>query len=114
MDRNDWIKERRREAEERYDTLWAPLYDEKWGVYSNAMHQQFLQKFLRLLPQPSTILDAACGAGRYMPMLLDKGHAVVGIDQAQGMLARARAKFPTVHMEKMGLQEMSYSDRQIS
>jgi 2-polyprenyl-3-methyl-5-hydroxy-6-metoxy-1,4-benzoquinol methylase len=110
MDRNDWIKERRREAEERYDTLWAPLYDEKWGVYSNATHQQFLQKFLRLLPQPSTILDAACGAGRYMPMLLDKGHAVVGIDQAQGMLARARAKFPTVHMEKMGLQEMSYSE----
>ena len=110
MDRNDWIKEQRREAEERYDTLWAPLYDEKWGVYSNATHQQFLQKFLRLLPQPSTILDAACGAGRYMPMLLDKGHAVVGIDQAQGMLARARAKFPTVHMEKMGLQEMGYSE----
>lgn len=110
MDRNDWIKERRREAEERYDTLWAPLYDEKWGVYSNATHQQFLQKFLHLLPQPGTILDAACGAGRYMPMLLDKGHAVVGIDQAQGMLARARAKFPIVHMEKMGLQEMSYSE----
>lgn len=110
MDRNDWIKERRREAEERYDTLWAPLYDEKWGVYSNATHQQFLQKFLHLLPQPGTILDAACGAGRYMPMLLEKGHTVVGIDQAQGMLARAKAKFPTVHMEKMGLQEMIYSE----
>jgi cyclopropane fatty-acyl-phospholipid synthase-like methyltransferase len=110
MDRNDWIKERRREAEERYDTLWAPLYDEKWGVYSNATHQQFIQKFLRLLPQPSTILDAACGAGRYMSMLLEKGHTVVGIDQAQGMLAQAKAKFPTVHMEKMGLQEMIYSE----
>jgi cyclopropane fatty-acyl-phospholipid synthase-like methyltransferase len=109
MNRNDWIKERRREAEERYDTRWAPLYDEKWGVYSNDTHQQFIQKFLRLLPQPSTILDAACGAGRYMPMLLEKGHTVVGIDQAQGMLARVRAKFPTVHTEKMGLQEMNYS-----
>lgn len=108
MDRNDWIKEWRREAEERYDTLWAPLYDEKWGVYSNATHQQFIQKFLRLLPQPKTILDAACGAGRYMSMLLEKGHTVVGIDQAQGMLAQAKAKLPTVHMEKMGLQEMNY------
>lgn len=109
MDRNDWIKEQRREAEERYDTLWAPLYNEKWGVYSNATHQQFIQKFLRLLPGPSTILDAACGAGRYMSMLLEKGHTVVGIDQAQGMLAQAKVKFPTVHVEKMGLQEMDYS-----
>jgi 2-polyprenyl-3-methyl-5-hydroxy-6-metoxy-1,4-benzoquinol methylase len=110
MDRNDWIKERRREAEERYDTLWAPLYEEKWGVYSNATHQQFIQKFLRLLPQHSTILDAACGAGRYMPMLLEKGHTILGIDQAQGMLDQAKAKFPTVHMEKTGLQELNYSE----
>jgi hypothetical protein len=55
MNRSDWLKEKRREAEERYDTLWAPLYGEKWGVYSNATHQQFIQKFLSLLPQPSTI-----------------------------------------------------------
>src|SRR5512143_3251303 len=109
MDRNDWIKEQRREAEERYDILWAPLYHEKWGVYSNATHQQFIQKFLRHLEQPGTILDAACGAGRYMSMLLEKGHTVVGIVQAQGMLAQAKARFPTVPMEKTGLQEMIYA-----
>lgn len=108
MDRNDWIKEQRREAEEKYDKLWAPLYSEKWGTYSNAAHQQFLQKFLHLLPQSGTILDAACGAGRYMSMLLEEGHAVVGIDQAQGMLDRAKMKFPSIQMEKMGLQEMSF------
>jgi cyclopropane fatty-acyl-phospholipid synthase-like methyltransferase len=109
MDRNDWIKEQRREAEERYDTLWAPLYQEKWGLYSNATHQQFIQKFLGFLPGSCQVLDAACGAGRYMSMLLERGHTVIGIDQAQGMLAQARAKFPTVRMEKIGLQEMSYS-----
>ncbi len=110
MDRVDWLREKRREAEERYDTLWAPLYGEKWGVYSNATHQQFIQRFLSLLPQPGTILDAACGAGRYMPMLLEKGHSVVGIDQSQGMLSRARAKFPTVRTEKIGLQELAYRE----
>ena len=110
MDRKDWLDERQREAEERYDKLWAPLYDEKWGVYSNASHQEFIQKLLRLLPQPGTLLDAACGAGRYMPMLLKKDHTVIGIDQAQGMLTKAKTKFPTVHMEKMGLQEMSFSE----
>ena len=110
MDRSSWLQERRREAEERYDTLWAPFYDEKWGVYGNATHQQFILKFLSLLPQHSTILDAACGAGRYMSFLLEKGHTVVGIDQSQGMLSRAKARFPTVQMEKVGLQEMSYDN----
>ncbi len=109
MDRADWIRAKRREAEERYDTLWAPEYDEKWGVYSNTSHQQFIQKFLSLLPPHSTVLDAACGAGRYMPMLLEHNHTVVGIDQAQGMLARVREKFPAVQVEKIGLQEMSFA-----
>jgi ubiquinone/menaquinone biosynthesis C-methylase UbiE len=110
MDRSEWLKARRREAQERYDTLWAPRYDEEWGVYSNTTHQQFLHKFLRLLPQPSTILDAACGTGRYMALLLEQGHSVVGIDQSQGMLARAQAKFPAVRVEKVGLQEMCYQE----
>lgn len=110
MDRSDWIIEQRREAEKRYDTLWAPLYGEKWGVYSNSTHQQFIRKFLSLLPPHSTILDAACGAGRYMSMLVEKGHTVVGVDQSQGMLSRARARFPTVQIEKVGLQEMFYHE----
>jgi len=100
----------RREAEEKYDTLWAPLYSEKWGTYSNSSHQQFIQKFLSFLEPHSMILDAACGAGRYMSMLLEKGHHVFGIDQAQGMLLRAQEKFPGVQTEKVGLQEMSYRE----
>ena len=110
MDRAAWLRERQREAEERYDTLWAPLYSEKWGTYSNATHQQFLQRFLSLVPQPGTILDAACGAGRYMSMLLEKGHTVIGVDQSQGMLARAEAQFPPVRTEKMALQELAYRE----
>ena len=42
-----------------------------------------------------------------MPMLLEKGHTVVGIDQAQGLLDQAAKKFPAVELEKTGLQEMS-------
>lgn len=32
MDRSAWLKEKRRLAEERFDTLWAPIYDEDWGA----------------------------------------------------------------------------------
>ena len=110
MDRIDWLKQMRGEAEKRYDNLWAPLYGEKWGLYPNATHQQFIQKFLSLLPQHSTILDAACGAGRYFPMLLEKGHTVLGIDQSNGMLSNARVKFPDVQLEKVGLQELEYHE----
>jgi len=110
MDRISWLRERRNEAEERYSTWWAPLYDVEGGNYPNASHQQFIQKFIDLLPQNSTILDAACGTGRYMPQFAGKGYTITGIDQAQGMLARAKEKFPDVQFEKVGLQEMSFQD----
>jgi len=110
MDRISWLKERRREAEERYDTWWSPLYDVEGGNYPNASHLQFIQKFIDLLPQNSMILDAACGAGRYSPQFAGKGYTIIGIDQAQGMLTRAKEKFPDVQFEKVGLQEMSFQD----
>ena len=109
MDRMTWLKELRRDCEKQYDRE-APLYDEQGGVYSNLMHQQFIQEFLSLLSPNSRILDAACGAGRYLPFLLEKGHSILGIDQSQGMLDRARVKFPEVPFEKIGLQEMAYRE----
>lgn len=110
MDRASWLREKRREAEEGYDILWSPLYDVEGGNYPNASHQQFIQKFVDLFQQNSLILDAACGTGRYMPLILEKGHSIIGIDQAQGMLARAKEKFPEVQFEKVGLQEMSFEN----
>jgi len=111
MDRISWLRKMRRECEDRYDIVWAPLYgEEKAGLYSNLTHQEFIHEFLNLLPQRSTILDAACGAGRYLPFLLEKGHSIIGIDQSQGMLACAKAKFPNVQFEKVSLQEMVYQE----
>jgi SAM-dependent methyltransferase len=109
MDRITWLQEMRRNSEEQYDRE-SPLYDEEGGAYSNIAHQQFLQEFLDLLPQNSKVLDAPCGTGRYLPNLIEKGHSVVGIDQSQGMLERAKVKFPTVQFEKLGLQEMAYQE----
>lgn len=108
--RSEWLKEKRRETEERYDTLWAPLYGKKWGLYNNATHQKFIHELLGILPKSCSLLDAACGAGRYFPMLIDEGHTVVGIDQSLGMLSRVMAEFPSIHVEKVGLQEMRYDE----
>ena len=109
MNRITWLQEMRQGCEEQYDRE-SPLYDEEGGVYSNIAHQQFLQEFLSLLPDNSKILDAPCGTGRYLPSLLKKGHSVVGVDQSQGMLERAKAKFPIVQFVKVGLQEIAYQE----
>jgi 2-polyprenyl-3-methyl-5-hydroxy-6-metoxy-1,4-benzoquinol methylase len=109
MDRTAWLREMQRDCEQKYDKLWAPLYGAgKTGNYDNRTHLQFISQFLSLLPPKATILDAACGAGRYLPYLLEQGHSVLGIDQAQGMLDAAKEKFPGVPFEKLSLQEMNY------
>lgn len=109
MDRSAWLSSMRRECEVQYDNVWAPQYGEgKVGLYSNLTHQQFLEEFNSWLPHNSTILDAACGAGRYLPFLLSKGHTVIGIDQSKGMISQAQAKFPAIQFERIGLQEMVF------
>ena len=83
MDRTAWLRDMRRDCEEKYDKVWAPLYGEgKTGLYDNTTHLQFIHEFLNLLPEQGAILDAACGAGRYDGMLLEAGHDVLGIDQS--------------------------------
>ena len=110
MDRSDWLKEKRRSAEERMDTLYAPIYDENWGATIDPTHQQCFMRFLGLCPPQGVILDAACGTGKYWQLILGSGRTAFGIDQSQGMLARAHEKHPDVPIEKGGLQEMRYQE----
>jgi len=110
MDRSVWLRETRRLAEERYDSLHAPSYDEYWGITISPTHERLFSQFLGMCPPQALILDAACGTGKYWPMILTSGRRVFGIDQSQGMLSRAHAKFPEVTIEKVGLQEMPFRD----
>jgi SAM-dependent methyltransferase len=105
MDRLAWLREKRRLAGERYDTLFAPTYDEQWG-HINATYRRMLSRFLDLCPPGCTVLDAACGTGKYWPLILASGRAVRGFDQSAEMLRRAHARFPDVPTEKMGLQDL--------
>jgi hypothetical protein len=72
MDRPAWLREKRRISETRYDTLHAATYDQNWG-HINPSHRSFLQRFLDLCPPECTILDAACGTGKYWPLILESG-----------------------------------------
>jgi len=107
MNRADWLKEKRRLAEERYDNLWAPIYDENWGGIES-VHERFVTQLANTCPMGGSILDAACGTGKYWPILLTSGRKFTGIDQSQKMLDYANSKFPHVPVEKLGLQELRY------
>jgi SAM-dependent methyltransferase len=108
MDRSLWLKEIRRVAEEQ-ETLLAPSYDEKWGAIA-PLHQQYFERFLNLCPPQGHLLDAACGTGKYWPLILASGRTVFGMDQSQGALDRAHENFPDVLYQKVGLQEMNYRE----
>jgi len=103
----EWLKRIQSQAEALYDHL-AHQYWETFGLGVEETHLAYLQKFLDRMPPGSTILSAACGAGRFDGRLLEAGHKVLGIDQSVGMLARAKEKFPEVQYKKMALQEMNF------
>jgi SAM-dependent methyltransferase len=107
MDRQAWLRERRQTAEERHDAIHAFTYDEQYGEIG-PIHRRFVADLVEGCPPGGTVLDAACGTGKYFAMVLDAGRRVVGTDQSTGMLARARARFPAVPLERVGLQELAF------
>jgi ubiquinone/menaquinone biosynthesis C-methylase UbiE len=108
VDRTVWLRERRRMTEERFDTLYAATYDQD-DVPITPTHRRLVTNLIQRCPPGGRVLDAACGTGKYFAMLLDAGRQPVGADQSAGMLAKARGKFPHVAVEKVGLQELSYT-----
>jgi 2-polyprenyl-3-methyl-5-hydroxy-6-metoxy-1,4-benzoquinol methylase len=110
MDRTQWRRERRLWNEVQMDTIYARQYDDHWGGAISPSHRAMTERFLDLCPPGAHILDAACGTGKYWPLLLERGFSVTGIDQSEQMLKRAQAKFPGVPVEHIGLQDLAFSD----
>jgi len=109
MERAEWLKHMRSNAEALYDRF-STRYWVTWGLVVEETHRAYLQKFLERVSPGGMILSAACGAGRFDGMLLEAGHSVVGIDQSARMLRRAKEHFPEVEYKKMALHEMNFRE----
>ena len=105
--RRSFLDARRRRQEERFDALFAPTYDRDWGAISPS-HDASVRHLLELTRPRGTVLDAACGAGKYWPLVLGSGRTVVGVDQSVEMLRVAAAKHPDVPAARVGLQELPF------
>ncbi len=109
MERAEWLRQMRRNAEALYDRF-SPRYWVTWGVKIEQTHRDYMQKFLQRIPPGGRVLSAACGAGRFDGLLLEAGHGVVGIDQSAGMLKLAKEHFPQVEYRKMSLHELDFRE----
>lgn len=110
MERTQWRQERRLWNEVQMDTIYARQYDQRWGSEINPTHRQMLERFLDSCPGEGYLLDAACGTGKYWPMLLGRGFSVLGTDQSEQMLRQAQARFAQVSMKHVGMQEIAFED----
>jgi ubiquinone/menaquinone biosynthesis C-methylase UbiE len=70
MDRGEWLKQRRLWNEVQMDTIYARQYDERWGATISDTHRRMVERLLSPCPPRAHILDAACGTGKYWPLLL--------------------------------------------
>jgi len=105
-DRAAWVRNLRR-VDERQEDAVAGDFDGRWGEIEPT-HRAFVERFLQLLPPAGRVLDAACGTGKYFPMVLASGRRLLGMDHAGAYLTIAAAKYPQVPTDKHDLQELPY------
>src|SRR5512132_1719939 len=105
-DRGVWLAKLRRVDERQEDALGGD-FDAQWGEIEDD-HRGFVERFLQLLPAAGRVLDAACGTGKYFPMVLASGRRLLGVDHAGGYLTIAAAKFPQVPTDKHDLQALPH------
>lgn len=104
--RATWLLDLRRENERQENALLVDG-DPYWtGI--EPTHRSFVDRFLAMLPPGGRVLDAACGIGRYFPLVTGSGREVVGVDHTGSYLARARSKDPGVAVEHHDLQDLPY------
>jgi SAM-dependent methyltransferase len=87
--------------EDETERLVAAGYDVAADAYAGLEgatpwpREEWLGELLARLPGGSRVLDLGCGAG--VPaarLLVDRGHAVLGVDVSEEQLRRARANVP--------------------
>jgi len=88
--------------------LWSSTYDDEANGLIEA-EEGVVADLLRELPAGLAV-DAACGTGRLMRLLADRGHDVVGVDRSPAMLRAARGKGFNAHLLQGDLRSLPLRD----
>ncbi|MFB3739624.1 MAG: class I SAM-dependent methyltransferase, partial [Candidatus Velamenicoccus archaeovorus] len=107
-ERAAWLRQLR-SANEIEEAALAAEYDALWGAIGPT-HRAWVERFLSLLPAGGRVLDAACGTGKYVGVVLESGRSIVAVDHTAAYLAKVREKYPDAATEKHDLQDLPYRD----
>ena len=88
---NGWSEVPERTVAEGYPE-WAPAYDQAANPIIS-LEESVVPALLAESPAGRAV-DAACGTGRLSALLAELGHDVVGVDETEEMLVRARERVP--------------------
>jgi ubiquinone/menaquinone biosynthesis C-methylase UbiE len=90
---------------------WSSTYDDgRNSLYD--YDEPVVYEILDALPK-GTILDAACGTGRYAEHAIAYGHRVIGVDSSPDMLGRARARVAEAEFRLGDLHELPLADNAV-
>lgn len=89
---------------------WSATYDQPLRLFP--IEEPPMRALIETLP-PGTVLDAACGTGRYSTILADRGHEVIGVDQSGAMLDIARKKLTAADFREGDLTALPLRDRSV-
>src|SRR5580692_210518 len=87
----------------------AEIYEREFiDPYREAVRSP-LHAVLSRVPEPAskTVADLGCGLGPLLPFLAERFGKVIGVDFAEGMLARARERC-------VGLQNVEFQQRSLT
>jgi len=89
---------------------WSKTYDQPLRLFS--IEEPAMKSRLDPLPA-GTLLDVACGTGRYSAYMAGRGHQVIGIDLSPDMLALARAKLPEAEFREGDMESLPFEDASV-
>jgi ubiquinone/menaquinone biosynthesis C-methylase UbiE len=87
---------------------WAPAYDEAANPIIS-LDESVVPALLAETPAGRAV-DAACGTGRLSALLAELGHDVIGVDETEQMLARARERLPGAEFRAGSLTSLPVPD----
>lgn len=107
------------EFSDKYDQDHAQRYLQKHQAglsrkLSNWRDQQLARQALKLVGEPSLVLDLPCGAGRFWPLLAERSNRVIiGADNSKNMLKTACAGQPAAVVARVKPLQTSAFDIQL-
>jgi ubiquinone/menaquinone biosynthesis C-methylase UbiE len=107
---HDGVMVRRGDATTGY-RQWSKTYDDPRNALFD-FDEPVMHEILAALPT-SSVLDAACGTGRYAAHLAAQGHQVIGVDSSPDMVAHARTRAPQAEFVVGDLRQLPLSDNAV-